>query len=142
MTDANPSPPLGRSPPTRPPRLLASPAASPGADETGAKQKITRNRIENQLRDDLRRLWVAPVEEFAQLQVARLDAMIMKLVGRIRDGDVEAIDRTLMIVDSLDRLPGFGAARRHEPYSEETRARLLQKLNDAASRLQSETAAE
>ena len=68
--------------------------------------------------------------------------MILKLIGRVQDGDLEAIDRSLMIINSLDRLPGFIKAQSAEPYSEEARARLLQKLKDAAARLQSEPPAE
>ena len=67
MIDAYPSTQLIRSAPRRPER--ASPAAA--ADATGAKQEISRDRTENLLRDELRRLRVAPVEEFARLQVAR-----------------------------------------------------------------------
>jgi hypothetical protein len=141
MSDANPSTSSRRSA-TRPRRALALPVAGAGVDEIGAKRKISRNRIEDMLRDELRRLWVAPVEEFARLQIARLDAMILKLVGRVQDGDLEAIDRALMIINSLDRLPGFAKVRCAEPYSEEARARLLQKLNDVAARLGAERPAE
>jgi hypothetical protein len=111
---------------------------NPGPEDGGAKREISRRRIEDLLYEHLRRLWVAPAEEFARLQIARLDAMILKLIGRIQDGDLEAMDRTLMMINSLDRLPGFIKARRDEPYTEEARARLLQKLYDAAARLQSE----
>ncbi len=142
MTDANPSTQSRRSAPTRPRGFLASPDACAGTEEIGAKRKITRNRIENLLRDELRRLWVAPVEEFARLQLARLDAMILKLIGRVQDGDLEAIDRALMIVNSLDRLPGFIKAQSAEPYSGEARARLIQKLTDVAARLEAEQPAE
>jgi hypothetical protein len=128
MTDANPSTPAMRS--------------AAGVDKTAARRRISRNRIEDLLRNELRRLWVAPVEEFARLQIARLDAMILKLVGRVQDGDLEAIDRALMIVNSLDRLPGFIKAQRVEPYSEDARARLVQKLHEVAARLESEKPAE
>jgi hypothetical protein len=65
--------------------------------------------------------------------------MILKLIGRIHEGDLEAIDRALTIINSLDRLPGFAKAGfAAERYTEEDRARLMQKLNDAAARLQQE----
>jgi hypothetical protein len=67
MIDAYPSTQLLRSARRRLGR--SSPVA--GADETGAKHEISRNRTENLLRDELRPLQVAPAEEFARLQVAR-----------------------------------------------------------------------
>jgi hypothetical protein len=67
MIDAYPSTQLICSAPRRPGR--ASPAAA--ADATGVKQEISRNRTENLLHGELRRLRITPVEEFARLQVAR-----------------------------------------------------------------------
>jgi hypothetical protein len=136
MTDPNPSRPAA---PACSGRVLASPDASARVDEIGPRQKTTRSRIEDELREELRRRWVAPAEEFARLQIARLDGMILKLIGRIHDGDLEAIDRALTIVNSLDQYPGFAKARHAvESYTEEDRARLMQKLNDIAARLQKE----
>ena len=83
--------------------------------------------------------WVAPAEEFARLQIARLEQMILKLLDRIQSGELEAIDRALKIVDRLDRYHGFTKAMRTtEQYGEEERARLLQKINEIADRLQPE----
>ena len=62
MADANPSTRLRRAAPTRPRRFLASPAEGAGVDETGAKKKSSRHRVETYLRDELRRLWVAPAD--------------------------------------------------------------------------------
>jgi tRNA(Ile)-lysidine synthase TilS/MesJ len=136
MTDPNPS---RRAVPTRPQRLLASPVTDASVDEIPPEEKFTRNRIEDMLREELRRRWVAPAEEFARLQIARLDGMILKLIGRIHDGDLQAIDRALTIINSLDQYPGFAKARHAvERYTEEDRARLMQKLNDVAARPQME----
>jgi hypothetical protein len=139
MTDANPPTPPTPAPTSRAQRVLASLIAGAGLDEIGLKEKITRKRTEKILRDELRRRWVAPAQEFARLQIARLDGMILKLIDRVQKGELEAIDRALKIVDRLDRYHGFTRANRGvEPYGEEERERLLQKLNDAASRLHSE----
>ena len=95
------------------------------------------------LRQELRSRWVAPAEEFARLQIARLERMIAKLVDRLQNGDLKAIDRALKIVDRLDRYHGFTKAKRlPEQYGEEDRARLLKKINDVAERLQPEKPAE
>ena len=139
MTDANPS---TRSKPSRPTlarRVLSALVAGAGVDEISAAEKLTRKRTEAILRDALRNRWIAPVEEFARLQIARLEQMIAKLRERVRNGELEAIDRALKIVDRLDRYHGFAKARRlAEEYGEEDRARLLKKLNEMAARLRPE----
>jgi hypothetical protein len=69
--------------------------------------------------------------------------MLLKLLERLENGDLEAIDRAVKIVDRLDRYHGFTKAKRiPEQYGEEERARLLKKLNEVAERLQSEKPAE
>ena len=91
----------------------------------------------------MRNRWVAPAEDFARLQIARLEQMILKLLDRLQNGDLKAIDRALKIVDRLDRYHGFTKAKRiPEPYGEEERARLLKKVNEIADRLQPEQPAE
>jgi hypothetical protein len=139
MTDTNPSTPPKAAGRTRAQRVLASLIAGAGVDEIGLREKITRKRTEKILRDELRRCWVAPAQEFARLQIARLDGMILRLFDRVQRGDLKAIDRALKIVDRLDRYHGFARANRlPEQYVEEERARLMQKINDVAARLQSD----
>jgi hypothetical protein len=119
--------------------VLASLIAGAGVDEISATERVTRKRTESILRQELRNRWVAPAEEFARLQIARLEQMILKLLDRIQTGELEAIDRALKIVDRLDRYHGFTKAKRTtEQYGEEERARLLQKINEIADRLQPE----
>jgi hypothetical protein len=84
MTDANPPTPPKAAAPTRAKRVLASLIAGAGLDEIGAAEKLTRKRTEKILRDELRRRWVAPAQEFARLQIARLDSMILKLIERVQ----------------------------------------------------------
>ena len=134
MTDANRPTASKRS---RAQRALASLIAGAGVDEISATERVTRKRTESILRQELRNRWVAPAEEFARLQIARLEQMILKLLDRIQSGELEAIDRALKIVDRLDRYHGFTKAKRApEQYGEEERARLLQKINEIAERLQ------
>ena len=123
--------------------MLASLVGGAGVDEISTAERLTRKRTENILREALRSRWIAPAEEFARLQIARLERMIAKLVDRIQKGDLEAIDRALKIVDRLDRYHGFTKAKRlPEQYGEEERARLLKKINEVAERLQPEKPAE
>jgi hypothetical protein len=139
MTDPTPSTRTKRTRVSRAQRVLASLIGGAGVDEISAAEQLTRKRTESLLRQELRNRWVAPAEEFARLQIARLEQMILKLLDRLQNGDLKAIDRALKIVDRLDRYHGFTKARRvPEPYGEEERARLLKKLNEVADRLQPE----
>lgn len=143
MSDVNP--PTGSKRPriTLAQRVLASLVAGAGVDEISAAERLTRKRTEKVLREALRDRWIAPAEEFARLQIVRLERMIGKLVDRLQNGDLDAIDRALKIVDRLDRYHGFTKAKRFtEQYGEEERTRLLQKINDIAARLQPENPAE
>ena len=132
-----------RSRVTRAQRILASLIAGAGVDEIGAAERLSRKRTESILRQELRNRWVAPADDFARLQIARLEQMILKLLDRLQEGDLKAIDRALKIVDRLDRYHGFTSAKRiPEQYGEEDRARLLKKINEIADRLQPELPAE
>jgi hypothetical protein len=143
MSEASPSTRSKRSRATLAQRVLASLAAGAGAEEISAAEQLTRKRMENTLRQGLRNRWVAPAEELARLQISRLEHMILKLLDRIQNGNLEAIDRALKIVDRLDRHHGFTKAKRvPEQYGEEDRARLLKKVNEIADRLQPEQPAE
>jgi hypothetical protein len=143
MTDANPPTRSKRARVTRAQRVLGSLIAGAGVDEIGAAERLTRKRTESILRQELRNRWVAPADDFARLQIARLEQMILKLLDRLQNGDLDAIDRALKIVDRLDRYHGFTKAKRAtEQYDEEDRARLLRKINEIADRLQPELPAE
>jgi hypothetical protein len=143
MPDANPPTLSKRARVTRAQRVLASLIAGAGVDEIGATERLTRRRTESILRQELRNHWVAPAEDFARLQIARLEQMIFKLLERLQSGDLKAIDRALKIVDRLDRYHGFTKAQRiPEQYDDEDRARLLRKINEIADRLQPEQPAE
>jgi hypothetical protein len=143
MSDATPPTRTKRARVTRAQRVLASLIAGAGVDEIGATERLTRRRTENILRRELRNRWVAPAEDFARLQIARLEQMILKLLERLQSGDLKAIDRALKIVDRLDRYHGFTRATRiPEEYGDEERVRLLKKVNEIVDRLQPEQAAE
>jgi hypothetical protein len=143
MTDANSATRPKRARSTRAQRILASLIAGAGVDEIGAAERLTRKRTESILRQELRSRWVAPAEDFARLQIARLEQMLLKLLDRLQNGDPKAIDRAIRIVDRLDRYHGFTKAKRlPEQYGDEDRARLLKKINEVAERLQPEKPAE
>jgi hypothetical protein len=143
MTTTNPPNRTKRARVTRAQRVLASLIAGAGVDEIASAERLTPKRTESILRQELRNRWVAPAEDFARLQIARLEQMILKLLERLQSGDLKAIDRALKIVDRLDRYHGFTkASRLPEPYGDEERARLLKKINEIADRLQPDHSAE
>ena len=96
-----------RSRVTRAQRILASLIAGAGVDEIGAAERLSRKRTESILRQELRNRWVAPADDFARLQIARLEQMILKLLDRLQEGDLKAIDRALKIVDRLSAITNY-----------------------------------
>ena len=107
------------------------------ADKSVAGPTISQKRFQNALRQELRRLLIRPVQELAGLRIARLDAMIERLVGRVLDRDLEAMNVVLTLVNTLGRLPAGAKAPRFEPWSEKVRARPARKRQNAPSRLHS-----
>jgi hypothetical protein len=55
-----------------------------------------------------------PAEELRELEVARLDAMLLVLWRRVQAGDEKAVDRVLRIMERRARLLGLDAPRRQE----------------------------
>src|SRR5437660_9643466 len=140
MTIADGSEPGQNTQPARGRRILASIVAGVGVEEVGRREKISRRQAEKILRDELGRRSIAPVQDFVKLQIARLEFMAFTLSAGIQKGELEALDRMLKILDRLDRYHGFTRATRSavEPYGEEERERLLNKINGIVARLQSE----
>jgi hypothetical protein len=55
-----------------------------------------------------------PANELRDLEVARLDAMLLPLWRRVQSGDEKAVDRVLRIMERRARLLGLDAPRRQE----------------------------
>ena len=110
--------------------------AGEAVDAIAEKEGLTRRRVETLLRDELRRRWIAPAEDYARLQIARLDAIAAKLTPKAEKGELPAIDRVLKILDRLDRYHGFSklTAANIETH-DGGRERLLAKLNAMAARM-------
>jgi hypothetical protein len=120
--------------PTRSKRVLSELVKGASFEEVRTREKITPRQMEHILRSVLRKRWMAPAQDFARLQIARLDGMMTNLMARIEKGELGAIDRALKIVDRLDRYHGFSRAPFNaiEPYGDEERVKLFNKLNRAA----------
>lgn len=124
------------APARRGPPILAALVAGEGLDAIAESQGLSRKRVETLLRDELRRRWIAPAEDYARLQIVRLEAMSAKLAAKAESGDLPAVDRMLKILDRLDRYHGFTrltAAAAAEDQG--ARERLLTKLNTMAARM-------
>jgi hypothetical protein len=120
----------------RGPKILVALVSGEGVDAIAEKEGLSRKRVETILRDELRRRWVAPAEDYARLQIARLEAMNARLAASAENGDLPAVDRMLKILDRLDRYHGFSRlAPTNSGHDEGARERLLTKLNTMAARM-------
>ena len=138
MTDS-PSDPNQDVRPARARRMLASLIDGAGLDAIGAEEQLPAKRVQAIVREELGRRWVAPIADFAKIQIARLENLYLVAMDGILRGEVAAIDRALKIFDRLDRYHGFNrASPAIEPYGEEERERLIAKLNEVAERLSDE----
>lgn len=120
----------------RGPQILAALLAGKNLDEIAREQQLPRKRVEKALRDELQRRWAPAAEDYARLQIARLERMSARLAAKAEDGDPRAIDRLLRVADRLDRYHGFSkfmpaASNDHEGAHE----RLLALINRAAARV-------
>ena len=125
--------------PARPkpgPRILAALLTGASVEKIAEKQAISPKRVEKLLRDELHKQWIAPAQDYARIQVARLETMLAKLTAKAEKGDIAAIDRILRVLDRLDRYHGFGKLTPVVRVDDdESRKRLFERLDRAAGRL-------
>lgn len=122
-------------------RMIAALIEGADIDAIATQERLPAKEVQAILREELSRRWVAPVADFAKIQIARLESLCLQVMDRVANGEIAAIDRALRIIDRLDRYHGFQrASPAVEPYGEEQRERLLAKLNEAAARLYGEAA--
>jgi hypothetical protein len=122
--------------PHRARRMLAALISGFSPEAIGAEENLPTPTVERALSEELGRRWAPTVAEFAKIQIARLENFCLQLMDRVEAGELAAVDRALKIIDRLDRYHGFHCASAGiEPYGEEHRAKLLDKLNAAAANL-------
>ena len=116
--------------------ILAELVAGASLEQIAQTRKMTAKRAEKLLRDELQRRWVAPAQDYARLQIARLESMSAKLTGKAAKGDLPSIDRLLRILDRLDKYHGFSKLTPvfSEDYAE-IHERLMAKLNIEIAKL-------
>jgi hypothetical protein len=122
--------------PNRARRILAALVGGMSLETISDEENLPSNRVESIVQRELSRRWIAPVAEFAKIQIARLENLCLQLTDRVENGELAAFALALKIIDRLDRYHGFNRANPPvEPYSDEHRERLLAKLNAAAANL-------
>jgi hypothetical protein len=120
----------------RGPQILAALLAGMSVDEVARSERLSPKRVEKSLRDELRRRWTPPPEDYARLQIARLERTSGKLAAKAEEGDPRAIGLLIRVADRLDRYHGFSKFMPTIPvYDEAARERLLAKLDRVAARL-------
>jgi hypothetical protein len=117
---------------SRGPAVLAALINGVALEEIAKTENFTLKRVEKLLRDELRKRWIAPAQEYARLQIARLEAIASPLKDKARSGDLPTIDRLLKVMDRLDRYHGFTKlAALSSPSRDDVRAKLGAKFNSA-----------
>jgi hypothetical protein len=129
-----------RARPSQGPAVLAAMISGVALGEIAKTHELTLKRVEKLLRDELRKRWIAPAQDYARLQIARLEAIAVQLKEKCGNGDLPAIDRLLKVLDRLDRYHGFNklAALATAP-REDVRAQLMKKIEQATSKQGPET---
>jgi hypothetical protein len=116
------------------PLVLAAIVAGASIEDVAKDLKLSVKRVENLLRRELQRRWVAPAQEHARLQIARLEAIAVKLKPKTDEGDLPSIDRLLRLLDRLDRYHGYSklTAIADAKQDEDVRGKLAVKIGTPA----------
>jgi hypothetical protein len=118
---------------SRGPAVLAAMINGVSLNEIATSEQLTPKRVEKMLRDELRKRWIAPAQDYARLQIARLEAIAIQLKEKSKNGDLPTIDRLLKVLDRLDRYHGFTKLAALATSSRgDVRESLIAKLNQGA----------
>jgi hypothetical protein len=117
-------------------KILGSLVTGASVEDIAKAEGLAPKRVEKLLRDELQRRWLAPAQDYARLQIARLEPIYAKLKTLAEDGDLRAIDKLLRVLDRLDRYHSFGKRTvLPRAYDESARQKLLAKLSRPAGRM-------
>lgn len=129
------APPGARS--NRARRIFESYLRGASLDAIAEEENLPDALVETSLRDELGRRRVTPRDDFAKIQIARLERLFLATTDKAQRGELKAVDRALKVIDRFDRYHGFSrAAPTVEDYDDDARERLLAKLNEIAARLE------
>ena len=116
-------------------RLLAQLALGVSIDAIAEKENLTRRETEKILRKQFDNFPIHAAEDFAKLQIRRLEAAVGKLSSSPEAREIGATAVLLKVFDRLDRYHGFGnGASAPMAPSEEVKRRIMDKLNKIAAR--------
>ncbi len=118
---------------SRGPAVLAAMINGVSLTDIAKSENMPPKRVEKTLRDELRKRWIAPAQDYARLQIARLEAIANQLKEKSKNGDLPTIDRLLKVMDRLDRYHGFTKLAALSTSSrEDVREQLIVKLEQGA----------
>jgi hypothetical protein len=116
-------------------RILSGAALGASLDKIADEENLKPRDVEKLLRAQLAKGFAPSVEEFARLQIVRLEAVIARLGDDPSPAHVAASAVKLKAFERLDRYYGFGAggAAPEEP-TETVKRQIIDKLNRMAAR--------
>ena len=117
-------------------QILAALLAGKNLDEIAKEQQLRASASKRPCATNCGGAGSPAAEDYARLQIARLERMSARLAAKAEDGDPRAIDRLLRVADRLDRYHGFSKfmpAASHD--YEGAHERLLALINRAAARV-------
>jgi len=117
------------------PAVLSALLSGAALGDIAAAEHMSVAKVQKLLRDELRKRWIAPAQDYARLQIARLETIAQSLKERAKGGDLPTIDRLLKVMDRLDRYHGFNKfAALSAAAREDVRAQLAMRLDRAADK--------
>ncbi len=117
---------------SRGPAVLAAMINGASLEQIAKSEDLARKTVEKMLRDELRKRWVVPLQDYARLQIARLEPLAGQLKEKSKGGDLPSIDRLLKVLDRLDRYHGFTKlAALSTPSGEDVRGKLIAKIEQS-----------
>jgi hypothetical protein len=126
-------PPRKRARASQGPAVLTALLSGTALDDIAKAEGITNRSAERLVRNELRKRWIAPLQDYARLQIARLDEVLSSLKKKGKEGDLPTIDRLLKVLDRLDRYHGFNKfASLATASHEDVRPQLLFKMEQSA----------
>jgi hypothetical protein len=93
-------------------RIFARMLEGQAYGEIAAAEGLTVRRVRMIVQEALGRRDIEPREEYARVQVARLDSALRLVEGKVADGKLSAVSPLIRLVDQLDRYQG---RQRYEP---------------------------
>ena len=116
-------------------RILEKVALGVALDAVAQQENLTPREAEKLLRAQLGKGFEPQVEDFARLQIVRLEALIARLGADPSPGTIQSAAVMLKVFERLDRYHGYdaGAAAPVEP-TELVKRQIIDKLNRMAAK--------